>query len=79
LQILRPAGDLLFPRFDFPVLQDLQATYATKVFNFNGKEPQLSTFSLKIHLLPVRNSMPMEKPAEPWNADPGEQLNGKMQ
>jgi hypothetical protein len=53
----------------FPVLQDLQAAYAAKVFNFNGKEPELSTFSLKIHLQRVRKSMPMEKAAEPWNAD----------
>jgi hypothetical protein len=70
---------LLFPRFDFPVLQDLQAEYAAKVFNFNGKEPELSTFSLGIHLQRVRNSMPTEKPAEPWNADLGELPNGKMQ
>jgi hypothetical protein len=55
------------------------AAYAAKVFNFNGKETELSTFSLEIHLRRVRNSMPMEKPAEPWNADLGELLNGKMQ
>jgi hypothetical protein len=41
LQILLPAGDLLFSRFAFPVLQDLQAAYAAKVFNFNGKKPEL--------------------------------------
>jgi hypothetical protein len=41
LQILLLAGDLLFSRFDFPVLQDLQAAYAAKAFNFNGKEPAL--------------------------------------
>jgi hypothetical protein len=79
LQILLPAGDLLFSRFDFPVLQDLQAAYAAKAFNFNGKEPEVSNFSLKIHLQRVRNSLPMEKAAEPWNADVGELLNGKMQ
>jgi hypothetical protein len=41
LQILLLAGDLLFSRFDFPVLQDWQAAHAAKAFNFNGKEPAL--------------------------------------
>jgi hypothetical protein len=64
LQILLPAGDLLFSRFAFPVLQDLQAAYAAKVFKFNGKKPELYVSG---------------KAAEPWNADLGELLNGKMQ
>jgi hypothetical protein len=55
------------------------AAYAAKVFNFNGKETELFTLSLEIHLQRVRTSMPMEKAAEPWNADLGELLNGKMQ
>jgi hypothetical protein len=34
---------------------------------------QLSNFSSKIHLQRVRISLPMEKAAEPWNTDLGDQ------